>query len=102
MVDAGVVVLVCLVSPFRVDRRTARALFDEGEFSEDNDDTPLEVCIERDPKGLYAKSAAGNLPNMSGVGQTYETPTNPEVHVNGREPIKVSAQQVLEALDVHK
>ena len=102
MVDAGVVVLVCLVSPFRVDRRTARALFDEGEFSEVFVDTPLEVCIERDPKGLSAKSAAGNLPNMSGVGQTYETPTNPEVHVNGREPIKVSAQQVLEALDVHK
>ncbi len=102
MVDAGVVVLVCLVSPFRVDRRTARALFAEGEFSEVFVDTPLEVCIERDPKGLYAKSAAGNLPNMSGVGQTYETPTAPEVHLDGRAPIKTSAQQVLSTLDVHK
>ncbi len=102
MVDAGVVVLVCLVSPFRVDRRTARSLFEEDDFTEVFVDTPLAVCIERDPKGLYAKSAAGNLPNMSGVGQSYEEPTNPEIRVDGRQPIKDSAQQVLDRLDVHK
>lgn len=102
MVDAGLVVLVCLVSPFRTDRRTARALFEEGEFSEVFVDTPLDVCIERDPKGLYAKSAAGDLPNMSGVGQVYETPTNPEVHLDGRNPITDSATEVLSALDLHQ
>lgn len=102
MVDAGVVVLVCLVSPFRTDRRTARALFAEDDFSEVFVDTPLEVCIERDPKGLYAKSASGNLPHMSGVDQAYENPKNPEVHLDGRHPIEESAAEVLAALNLHE
>lgn len=98
MVDAGTVVLVSLVSPFRADRRQARALFDEGDFMEVFVDTPIEVCIERDPKGLYAKSAAGDLPNMSGVGQDYEAPSHPDVHLDGTEPIVDSAAKIIEAL----
>ncbi|MGB3040138.1 MAG: adenylyl-sulfate kinase, partial [Candidatus Nanopelagicales bacterium] len=100
MVDAGTVVLVSLVSPFRADRRQARALFNEGDFMEVFVDTPIEVCIERDPKGLYAKSAAGDLPNMSGVGQDYEAPSHPDVHLDGTEPIVDSAAKVIEALEL--
>lgn len=100
MVDAGTFVLVCLVSPFRADRRDARSRFDEGDFVEVFVDTPLDVCIERDPKGLYAKSAAGNLPNMSGVGQEYEAPTHPDVHLDGRRPIADGAATVIEILDL--
>ena len=99
-VDAGTVVLVCLVSPFRGDRRAARALFAEDEFTEVFVDTPLEVCIERDPKGLYAKSSAGLLPNMSGVGQDYEVPTHPDVHLDGRDPLVESARRVVDAVGI--
>ncbi|MFM2438789.1 MAG: hypothetical protein RLZ55_1614, partial [Actinomycetota bacterium] len=95
MMDAGLVVLVCLVSPFRTDRRAARALFAEGDFAEVFVDTPLEVCIERDPKGLYAKAAAGELPNMSGVGQDYEAPTHPEVRLDGTDAADANAAEVL-------
>lgn len=100
MVEAAVVVLVCLVSPFRADRRSARSLLDEGQFIEVFVDTPLDVCIERDPKGLYAKSAAGQLPNMSGIGQDYEAPSHPDLRLDGRRPLADSAQQVLDALDL--
>ncbi len=74
MMGAGVVVLVALVSPFRSDRRAARDLFDAGDFVEVYVKTPVEVCEPRDPKGLYAKAAAGDLPNLTGVGQDYEEP----------------------------
>jgi len=98
MVDAGIVVLVSLVSPFRADRRAARALFDEGDFVEIFVDTPLEMCIERDPKGLYAKAARGELPNMTGVGQEYEPPTHAEVRVDGTVPVVDSARTVIAAI----
>ncbi len=96
MMDAGLVVLVCLVSPFRTDRRSARALFAEGDFAEVFVDTPLEVCIQRDPKGLYAKAAAGELPNMSGVGQDYEPPSYPEIRLDGTDAAEANAAEVLD------
>jgi bifunctional enzyme CysN/CysC len=83
MSNAGLVVFVALVSPFRADREAAAALFDEGDFLEVFVDTPVEVCAERDPKGLYAKAAAGNLPNMTGMGQSYESPENADVVLDG-------------------
>jgi bifunctional enzyme CysN/CysC len=83
MMESGVVVLVALLSPFRVDRRQARDLIGAGDFIEVYVDTPLEVCRERDAKGLYAKAAAGELPNLSGVGQGYEPPQTPDVVVSG-------------------
>ena len=79
----GTVVLIALVSPFRGDRRAARDLFDVGDFVEVFVNTPVEVCTARDPKGLYAKAAAGELPNLSGVGQEYEEPLNPDLVVAG-------------------
>lgn len=100
MVDAGLVVVVSLVSPFRGDRRAARALFDEGDFYEVFVDTPLDVCISRDPKGLYAKAAGGQLPNMTGVGQEYEAPTHPDVHLDGTGAPLDNAMRVLNELNL--
>ncbi|MBU6277958.1 MAG: adenylyl-sulfate kinase [Actinomycetales bacterium] len=98
MHDAGLVVLVALVSPYRSDRETAKALFEPGSFLEVYVDTPVEVCAERDPKGLYAKAAAGSLPNMTGVGQAYELPNNPDLTITGVGDLEASAQQLAEAI----
>ena len=78
MVDAGLIVLVSFISPFRAERRMARALFAEGEFLEVFVDTPLEVAEERDAKGLYAKARAGTLRNFTGIDSPYEIPEAPE------------------------
>lgn len=98
MMDAGLVVLVSLVSPFRADRRAARALFDEGDFLEVFVDTPLDVCQERDPKGLYAKAERGEIPNMTGIGQDYEPPTHAELTVDGTRDVSENAETVMAAL----
>ncbi|HKR47975.1 MAG TPA: adenylyl-sulfate kinase [Pseudonocardiaceae bacterium] len=83
MRDAGLIVIVSLVSPFRSDRRAARDLLNDGDFVEVFVDTPADVCVQRDPKGLYAKAHAGAIPNMTGVGQAYEPPDAPEVVLDG-------------------
>jgi bifunctional enzyme CysN/CysC len=98
MYDAGVVVIVALVSPFRADRQAARALFEPGEFVEGWVDTPIEVAMERDTKGLYAKSAAGTLPNLTGVGQMYEDPESAELHLRGTDDVEVNVAKVIERL----
>jgi bifunctional enzyme CysN/CysC len=81
MVDAGLVVLVAFISPFRAEREDARALFAEGEFIEVFVDTPLDECERRDPKGLYGKARRGALPNFTGIDSPYEPPDHPELHV---------------------
>lgn len=98
MYDAGIVAIVALVSPFRADRQAARSLFGEGEFIEAWVDTPLEVAMERDTKGLYAKSKSGTLPNLTGVGQQYETPETAELHLSGTDPVEQNVAKVLEKL----
>lgn len=98
MRDSGVVVFVALVSPFRSDRESAATLFDKGDFIEVFVDTPVDVCSERDPKGLYAKAAAGNLPNMTGVGQAYEPPLNPDLIVHGTGDVEASADLLVAAI----
>ena len=79
MVDAGLIVLVSFISPFRAERRMARALFGEGEFIEVHVDTPLAVAEKRDAKGLYAKARAGALRNFTGIDSPYEPPEAAEV-----------------------
>jgi bifunctional enzyme CysN/CysC len=79
MVDAGLVVLVSFISPFRAERRMARSLFGEGEFLEIFVDTPLAVAEQRDAKGLYAKARAGELRNFTGIGSPYEVPEHPDM-----------------------
>ena len=79
MVDAGLIVLVSFISPFRAERQMARAMFAEGEFLEVFVDTPLEVAEQRDEKGLYAKARAGEIKNFTGIDSPYEPPENAEV-----------------------
>jgi bifunctional enzyme CysN/CysC len=83
MLEAGLVVFVALVSPFRADRRRVRELFAPDEFVEVYVDTPLSVAADRDPKGLYRKAEQGKLPNLTGVGQDYEAPEHPELVLDG-------------------
>lgn len=85
MVDAGLIVLVCVISPFRSEREFARELFDEGEFVEVYIDTPLEECERRDPKGLYRKARAGEISNFTGIDSPYEPPESPDVHLHTKE-----------------
>lgn len=77
--QAGVIVIVALISPFRADRDAARALFAPGDFLEVFVDVPLAVAEQRDTKGLYRKARGGLLPQMTGVGSVYEPPQMPEL-----------------------
>ena len=82
MADAGLIVLVSFISPFRAERRMARELMAEGEFLEVFVDTPLEVAEQRDPKGLYKKARRGELRNFTGIDSPYEVPENAEIRVD--------------------
>ena len=95
MVDAGLVVIVALVSPFKVDRDHARELFENGEFVEVWVKTPAEVCAQRDPKGLYKKAQSGALPNLTGVGQDYEPPTEAELVLDGTEEVSLNVEKLI-------
>ncbi len=81
MVDAGLIVLVSAISPYRSERRSARELFGSGEFLEVFVDAPLEECERRDPKGLYRKARAGEIRNFTGIDAPYERPLSPDVHL---------------------
>jgi bifunctional enzyme CysN/CysC len=81
-VEAGLIVMVSFISPFRSERRMARELFQEGEFVEVYVDTPLEVCEARDPKGLYRKARAGLISHFTGIDSDYEVPEQPELAIN--------------------
>jgi bifunctional enzyme CysN/CysC len=98
MVDSGLIVISALVSPFEVDRQRAKSIFEDGEFLEIFIDTPVEICRSRDPKGLYKKSAAGEIPNFTGVGQDYERPTHPDLVIDGTAPIEESVEKILKIL----
>ena len=100
MADAGVTALASLVSPYRADREAARVVH-EGRglrFLEVWVSTPLAECEQRDPKGLYAKARAGEIPDFTGVGQPYEAPEAPDLEVPSGEPLEDAAERVLAAL----
>jgi bifunctional enzyme CysN/CysC len=82
MVDAGLVVLVSFISPFRAERRMARELLEPGEFIEVFVDTPLELAEQRDPKGLYKKARRGELKHFTGIDSPYERPEHPEITID--------------------
>ncbi|WFU92099.1 sulfate adenylyltransferase subunit CysN (plasmid) [Rhizobium sp. CC1099] len=100
MADAGLIVLVSLISPFRDERRMARELMEEDEFIEIFVDTPLDECARRDPKGLYEKAFAGKIANFTGVSSPYEVPESPELRLEtvGHEPaaLALKIEQFLE------
>lgn len=99
MTDAGLIVLVAFISPFRAERRMARELFPEEEFMEVFVDTPIEECERRDVKGLYARARRGQLPNFTGIDSAYEVPECPEVHLHsGRDSAETCVEQLLKKL----
>ncbi len=99
MNDAGLIVLVTLVSPYRADRQIARSRVPEGEFFEVFVDAPLAVVTERDPKGLYRKAAAGQATNVTGVDAPYEQPLDPALRLRtDQQSAEQSAQQVVDML----
>lgn len=85
MVDSGLVVLVSFISPFKRERQMVRQMVEPGEFIEVYVNTPLAVCEERDPKGLYRKARAGEIKQFTGIDSPYETPDDPEIEVNTHE-----------------
>ena len=102
MTDAGLIVLVSFISPFRAERRMARALFNEGEFLEVFVDTPLAVAEERDVKGLYAKARRGELSNFTGIDSPYEVPEAPELHLlTVDEEPALLVEKIVSALELH-
>ena len=98
--EAGIVALTAFISPYRVDRDQVRALMQPGDFIEVFVDCPLEVCEQRDVKGLYQKARAGKIPEFTGISAPYEPPLHPEVtlrtHAQG---VDESARQVLADLE---
>jgi bifunctional enzyme CysN/CysC len=94
--DAGLIAIVALVSPYAEDRAQAKALFPEGDFAEVWVKTTAELCAERDPKGLYKKAAAGELPNLTGVGQKYEAPEGAELVLDGARAVDDSVGKLIE------
>ena len=99
MMDAGLIVLVSFISPFRAERQMARDLIGEGGFMEVFVDAPLAVCEGRDVKGLYAKARAGKIENFTGIGSPYEAPESAEIHVRSdQKPAADSASRVVKLL----
>jgi len=99
MHDAGLVVLVSFISPFRAERDRARVLFDDGQFLEIYVDTPIEIAEKRDIKGLYAKARRGEIPNFTGIDSPYEEPQSPEIRLEaGHDSLEACANKVVEYL----
>ena len=94
-VESGAVVLCSFISPFRAERRMVRELFEDGEFYEIYVDTPLEDCIQRDPKGLYAKALNGQIANFTGVSSPYEAPEAAEMTLSTRDLSPEAAADIL-------
>jgi len=84
-VDSGLIVLTAFISPFKSDREKVRALVEEREFIEIFVDVSIEVCEQRDPKGLYKKARTGEIKDFTGVDAPYETPRNPEIYLKNSE-----------------
>ena len=82
MVDAGLIVLLSFISPFRSERRMARELVEQGEFIEVFVDVPIEVAEARDCKHLYEKARRGEIKNFTGIDSPYEKPEAPEIHID--------------------
>ena len=95
MVEAGLICISSFISPFASEREMVRTMMDDGEFIEVFVDTPLEVCEQRDVKGLYAKARAGDLPNFTGISSPYEAPQDPEIRID---TTQVSAEEAAEQI----
>jgi bifunctional enzyme CysN/CysC len=99
MTEAGLIVLCSFISPFKAERDLVRRMVGKDEFLEVFVDAPIEVCIQRDPKGLYAKAKAGTIKNFTGFDSPYDIPQDPEIHLDtvSATPEQL-AEQVIQAL----
>jgi bifunctional enzyme CysN/CysC len=95
MVDAGLIVLVSFISPFRAERQLARGLLEPGEFLEVHIDAPLDIVEGRDPKGLYKKARKGEIKHFTGIDSPYEAPESPDIHID---TTKLSAEQAADEI----
>ena len=94
MADAGLIVLVTLISPKEADRQMAKEIIGEELFTLVYVDTPLEVCEQRDPKGLYKKARAGEIPNFTGIGAGFEQPTSPQFSVRSAQDLRANTKSI--------
>jgi len=102
MLDAGIIVLTAFISPFIKDRKIVRDLVPTGDFIEILCDAPLEICEERDPKGLYKKARAGQIQEFTGISSPYERPGNPEILLEtGAKSIDECIVQLLDYMKKH-
>ena len=100
--DAGLVTLTAFISPYRADRDQVRALMGQGDFIEVHVDCPVEVCEQRDVKGLYKKARAGEIKEFTGISAPYEAPEKPELTINtAGQSVEASARQILQHLEKH-
>ena len=98
-VDSGLIVSTAFISPFQSDRDIARTMLEQGEFIEVFIDTPIEICEQRDPKGLYKKARAGEIKDFTGISSGYDVPQSPAIHVKTAEKsIQACAEQIVEHL----
>ncbi|GAB3535507.1 adenylyl-sulfate kinase [Pontibacter brevis] len=96
MADAGLVVMSAFISPFKEDRERVREIAGEGNFVEVFVDCPVEVCEQRDTKGLYAKARKGEISNFTGISAPFEAPEDPAIHIQSdKEPLDVSVQKLI-------
>ncbi|HCU25924.1 MAG TPA: adenylyl-sulfate kinase [Deltaproteobacteria bacterium] len=97
--EANVITLTAFISPYRADRELARKLIPAGQFFEVYCDPGIEICEQRDPKGLYKKARAGEIPEFTGISAPYEAPERPELVLDtGKESLEESTQRVLAIL----
>lgn len=101
--DAGLITLAAFISPFQADRDLVRKILPEGEFIEVFVDAPLELCKQRDPKGLYAKAVRGEIKQFTGIDSPYEKPDKPEVTIDaGQLSVAEAVNQLLAYLDANE
>jgi adenylylsulfate kinase len=98
-VDAGLIVITAFISPFRTDRKIVRNLVESGEFIEVFIDTPLEICEQRDPKGLYVKARQGEIHSFTGISSPYEQPEESDIHIRtAHQSVEESVAVIIEYL----
>jgi len=97
--DSGLIVSTAFISPFMQDRASARAKLEQGEFIEVYIDTPINICEQRDPKGLYKKARSGEIKDFTGIDSNYDVPENPEIHVKtAQQSVPECAEQIVNYL----
>ncbi|CAL4323998.1 Adenylyl-sulfate kinase [Buchnera aphidicola (Eriosoma lanigerum)] len=102
MIDAGLLVITALISPFSKDRNIIKNIVGCSNFLEIFVDTPLEICESRDPKGLYKKARLGVISNFTGIDSPYEKPDNPDIYLNGTVSIKIIMETIIDELKIRK